>query len=481
MSKFNESVTTKNKTTNLAGGEGFTMTPELELVSALLTSFLEDKFYESGKKRQTRIESLVAKVDPQFAAKASIFARTEFGMRSVSHVVAGWIGMNVKGESWTKNYFDKIVHRPDDMLEIMSYVKAHKGKQSHAMRKGFAKAFERFDAYQLAKYRASNKAIKLVDVVNTVHPQHNDALGALVRDELRNENTFESKVSAAGSSKEAKQEAWADLISSNRIGYMALVKNLRNIIEQSNEGTIDAAIRILTNENRVKKSLLLPFRFLTAYTELEKVGNSSKVLSGLSDALDISFNNVPKFEGKTLVVVDHSGSMGSGVNSAFGRGAMFGLALAKSNDADLMHFGDEAKYISFNKNDSTLTLLRYLESLNGGYYGSTRDGGSYVGHGTNFNSIFQTADKKYDRIVIISDMQGWVGYYSPARAFGAYKSKYGANPQVYSWDINGYGSLEFPENNVATLAGWSEKIFDIMKLVETDKKALVNKINSVEL
>lgn len=483
MSKFNESVTKTNKTINLAGGEGFVMTPELELVSALLTSFLEDKFYESGKTRQTRIETLVSKVDPQFAAKASIFARTEFGMRSVSHVVAGWIGMNIKGESWTKNYFDKIVYRPDDMLEIMSYVKAHKGKQSHAMRKGFAKAFERFDAYQLAKYRASGKAIKLVDVVNTVHPYHNEALGKLIRDELRNTNTFESKLSEAGQNggAESKGEAWADLISSNRIGYMALVKNLRNIITQSNEGTIDGAVRILTDENRVKKSLLLPFRFLTAYTELESVTNSSKVLSGLSDALDISFSNVPKFDGKTLVVIDHSGSMGSGVNSAFGRGAMFGLALAKSNDADLMHFGDDAKYLSFNKNDSTLTLLRYLDGLNGGYYGSSRGSGSYVGHGTNFNSIFETADKKYDRIVIISDMQGWTGYYSPARSFGAYKNKFGANPQVYSWDINGYGTLEFPENNVATLAGWSEKIFDIMKLVETDKKALVNKINSVEL
>lgn len=118
MSKFNQSAATTNKTTNLAGGEGFVMTPELELVSALLTSFLEDKFYESGAKRQSRIESLVDKVDPLFAAKASIFARTEFGMRSVSHVVAGHIAGTVKGEQWTKRYFDRVVYRPDDMMEL---------------------------------------------------------------------------------------------------------------------------------------------------------------------------------------------------------------------------------------------------------------------------------------------------------------------------------------------------------------------------
>lgn len=480
MSKFNTSTATTSKTTNLAGGEGFKMTPELELVSALLTSFLEDKYYESGEKRQTRIEDLIAKVDPLFAAKASIFARTEFGMRSVSHVVAGQIAGTVKGEEWTKRYFDKVVYRPDDMMEILSYYYSNFGKnEPNALKKGFAKALENFDEYQLAKYRASSKSLKLVDIVNLVHPKHNEAIAKLVNDELRNKRTFEAKLSKAGQTGEegAKAAAWAELVKSGEIGYMALLKNLRNIINETDDEVVEAAVKLLTNENRIKKSLLLPFRFLTAYEQLENNSRSSKVLSGISDALDISFANVPKFDGKTLVVIDHSGSMGNGTNSSFGKGAMFGIALARSSDADLMHFGDEAEYLSFNKNDSTLTILKYLDTLNQGWTG----GKGYVGHGTNFNAIFQKADKKYDRIVIISDMQGWVGYYSPAREFAAYKTRYGANPFVYSWDIQGYGSLEFPENQVATLAGWSEKTFDIMKLVETDKKALIKKINDIEV
>lgn len=483
MAKFNQSAATNHKTTNLAGGESFTMTPELELVSALLTSFLEDKYYESGEKRQTRIEELVEKVDPLFAAKASIFARTEFGMRSVSHVVAGQIAGTVKGEEWTKRYFDKVVYRPDDMMEILSYYYSNYGKtEPNALKKGFAKAFERFDEYQLAKYRASTKALKLVDIVNLVHPRHNEGIAKLVNDELRNERTFEAKLSKAGQSNEegSKAQAWGELVKSGEIGYMALLKNLRNIINETEDEVVDAAVKLLTNENRIKKSLLLPFRFLTAYEQLEKISNSSKVLTGLSDALDISFANVPKFDGKTLVVVDHSGSMGSGTTSHFGKGAMFGIALARSSGADLMHFGDTAEYLSFNKNDSTLTLMRWLNSLNQGYgYGSGRSGN--VGHGTNFNAIFQTADKAYDRIVIISDMQAWQGFYHPGAALGSYKAKYNANPFVYSWDIAGHGTLEFPENQVATLAGWSEKTFDLMKMVETDKKALINKINSIEV
>src|SRR6266567_1084910 len=151
MSKFNSAAAT-HQTTNLAGGTAYAMTPELELVSALLTSFLEDKFYQSGQNRQAALVDAFKRVDPLFGAKAALYARNEFGMRSVSHVVAGEIAATVKGQEWTKRFFDKIVRRPDDMTEILSYYYANHGKnEPQALRKGFAMAFGRFDEYQLAK------------------------------------------------------------------------------------------------------------------------------------------------------------------------------------------------------------------------------------------------------------------------------------------------------------------------------------------
>lgn len=486
MSKFNSTAATESKTTNLAGGEAFKMTPELELVSALLTSFLEDKYYETGKTRQTRIEDLIKNVDPLFAAKAAIYARTEFGMRSVSHVVAGTIAGTVKGQEWTKRFFDKIVYRPDDMMEILSYYYDNYSKnEPQALRKGFSKAFTRFNEYQLAKYRGEGKSVKLVDIVNVVHPAHSEAIRKLVNDELRNTDTFEAKLSQAGKSADenAKGAAWGELIKSGKIGYMALVKNLRNIVQDSPE-SIDAAVELLTNEKKIKGSLLLPFRFMTAYQELQNIQGSSKILGGLSKALDISFANVPQFEGKTAVIVDHSGSMGSGFGSNFIKGAMFGIGLARSSGADLLHFGDTTEYLSFNPADTTMTLVKWLDSLNQGGYGYYENGPGTkgnVGHATNFASIFQTLNDRYDRIVIISDMQGWVGHNVPSSPLSAYRNKFNANPYLYSWDISGYGTLQFPEQRVATLSGWNEKVFDIMKLVETDKKALVNKINAIDL
>jgi 60 kDa SS-A/Ro ribonucleoprotein len=81
-------------------------------------------------------------------------------------------------------------------------------------------------------------------------------------------------------------------------------------------------------------------------------------------------------------------------------------------------------------------------------------------------------NKKYNWVTILSDMQGWIGDYCPVASFLACKNKFKVNPFIYSFDLKGYGSMQFPEPNVFALAGFSEKVFDIMKLLEQDKKAL---------
>lgn len=485
MSRFNDSSAATYKTTNKAGGSAYKMTPELELVSTLLTSFLEDKFYQSGSSRITQIKDAFKKVDPLFAAKASIYARNEFGMRSVSHVIAAEIAKTVKGEQWTKRYFDKIVHRPDDMMEILScyYGRKKNHNEPAALKKGFASAFSRFDEYQLAKYRGATKSVKLVDIVNLVHPAHSEAIKRLVNDELRNKKTFEAVLSKAGQSdnEEAKREAWADLVKSGKLGYFALLRNLRNIIEEAPEVT-SLAIEQLTNEKAIKKSLVLPFRFLTAADEISKISGreAKEVLVGLNRALDISASNLPKFDGETLVAIDSSGSMmGYGGTSPIQKSALFGAMLVKSNYADVILWDNTATHLSCNPLDSTLSIANQIIA-------------QCRGGGTDISVPFREARRAYNRIIILTDEQSWghnrysYGYNmytnttSPAE-LQAYRNRTGADPVVYNWDMQGHGTLQFPENNVATLAGWSDKVFDIMKLVETDKQALVHTIERVEI
>lgn len=97
------------------------------------------------------------------------------------------------------------------------------------------------------------------------------------------------------------------------------------------------------------------------------------------------------------------------------------------------------------------------------------------------DKFYESENETQNRIIILSDMQGWIGDECPSKEFNVYKKIYQANPYIYSFDLSGYGTLQFPENNVFALAGFSEKCFDIMKLMEKDKNALINDINKIEL
>jgi hypothetical protein len=482
MSKFNTTIQKgKTKTVNHAGGEAYKQSKELELVSILLTSFVTDTFYRSSSDTLERLKVLLSEVDPKFAAKAAIFARDKFGMRSITHALAGELTSYSAGLEWSKNFYDKVVVRPDDMMEIVSYyisnkTDSKKPKFPNSLKKGFAKAFDRFDGYQIAKYKSDSKDVKLVDVVNLVHPvptqKNKEALSQLISGDLKNTQTWESMLSQAGQSAsneeelgQLKSEAWSDLISSKKIGYFALLRNLRNIITQSPE-SVQGACQLLVDEKLIKSSRVLPFRFKTAHDEISNLPSSKTtrdVLVALDSALGISVSNVPKFDGESLVVIDTSGSM-SGKPSEIA--SLFGAILAKSNNCDVMTFDNTARYVNYNPNDSVLTI---------------RNSFRFSGGGTNFQDIFVKANKKYDRIIILSDMQAWMGYNTPAKQFVTYKTKYSVSPFVYSWDLNGLGTMQFPENNVFALAGFSDKVFDVMKWLETDRNQLYKMIDEIEL
>ena len=421
MSKFNTATVNRTKTTNLAGGEAYTQAPELELASILLTSFVEDSFYRSAGDTNKRVGELLTQVDPEFAAKAAIFARDRFGMRSISHVVAGELAGRVSGLPWAKDFYSTIVVRPDDMTEIMSYFKSKTGLTStKAMQKGFANAFGKFDAYQLAKYRGKGKEFSLVDVANLVHPRPTEknatALAQLIEGTLRSTGTWEAELTKAGQKAETaeekaenKKEAWGEMVRSRKIGYFALLRNLRNIATDAPD-VLDEALVLLVDRKLIKKSRVLPFRFLTAYTQFfsEDVAGKQKILNALSDAMDIAVDNVPTLDGRTLLALDTSSSM-LGYGGYYGRmdkldpkapaviGAQLMAALFKKNpdNTDLMVFEGVAEYITLDGGDATLSITRQIVNRVGG--GST-----------NTPDVFARANKAYDRVIILSDMQTWV-------------------------------------------------------------------------
>jgi 60 kDa SS-A/Ro ribonucleoprotein len=472
MSKFNSTIQARTATTNLAGGKAYSESPKLELASLLITSTLQDQFYRSESQQMKALKGLITKIDPIFVAKAAIYARNEFGVRSITHVVAGELGKTVKGQKWTKSFFEKVVRRPDDILEILAYYKANHGDSiPNSMKKGLGAVLSKLSEHALAKYKSSNSDIKMVDAINLLHPKHSDAIEALIKGKLKTAETWETKLTQAGQKaeneddlKEVKSDAWKSLLLEKKLGYMALIRNIRNILEHCPE-LVSELCEQLVNEAAIKKSLMFPFRFMTA---LEQVTDRN-VIRALNKAIDISLANVPKFDGKTLIALDTSGSMTSGKcgsSSAAKVGALFAAVLYKVNDAELMSFSDDAQYVNLNPDDSTLTLAGSIPFRSGG---------------TNFNSIFFKAKNKYDRIIILSDMQGWIMGGAPSQSLANYRNHLSANPKIYSFDLCGYGTLQFPENNVYCMAGFSDKVFDIMGLLERDRNALVNAIEKIEL
>lgn len=507
-------------TVNLAGGAAYSESKKLELVSILLTSFVSDQFYRSAGSTIDRLRAVMSEVnDPLFVAKAALFARNEYGMRSISHVAAAWIAQNVHGKSWLKSFFCNIVRRPDDALEICALLIDSEGKVklSNAAKKGFALALSKFDAYQLSKYTCSNGTVKLVDLVNLVHPTTEakatvssqeyfdyclstkkckrfgvsrkilskatveiDAFRALTMGLLKNNTTTSRALTRIGQNVEgeenqleARKEFWVESIKNRSIGYLDLVRSLTKICKDAPE-VIDDVCDILVNANMIRRSLTMP---LTLHLAL-KMTDNAQLGRALNKALELSCSNVPKLPGKTLVVIDVSGSMGISAlgpngnkNSSCSEIAkLMGAILAKAVNADVMVFADRAAIVKVNTLDSIQTMVDSMKAS--------------VGGGTNFHSIFEYLNKnnaKYDRIAIFSDCQGWVDRHPISSVWNPYVQMVGHKVFLYSFDLHGYGTLMFPQENVFACAGYSDKIFSAMQTMETEKATLVSQIESVSL
>jgi len=467
MSKFNTKESTK--TTNLAGGVAYEMGSEMELVHAVLSTFLENKFYESGDERIERICQLVATNKPEFVARLAKVARTEFHMRSVSHVLIGELAKTHKGDDLVKRTIVACALRPDDLTEICAYVGTPLPKQ---VKRGVRNALLKFNRYQLAKYRGEGKKWSLVDLFNMTHPkpQHANeeqkkAWKDLMSGDLQSFDTWEVE-----SSRKADAKTWEDLVLEGKLGYMALIRNLNNLIKHnvSKEAQL-AAVAKLTDADEVRRSKQLPFRFYTAY---KNVTGNRLFSDAISEAMDLAVSNVPKLEGKTLIAVDTSGSM---TGDPIEKAAIFGATLLKANvDADVVLYDTEIEEFSGSGRTPVADLAdRIIHDAMGG--------------GTETSLVFSYAtgsQTKYDRIIIISDSESWAEGWSMVdsvqSAYEAYRKKTGSDPMVYAIDIQGYGTKDVTGGRVFHLAGWSSRLLDFIGQVERGNE-LVDYIKGVEL
>lgn len=467
MTKFNSSQTIR--TTNKSGHAAYKMHDKQKLVTQVLTSFFnERKFYgdNSNEMRQT-IKAVIEK-DPQFVANLAVFARREFNMRSVSHVLVAFLAHEVAGKPYVRKTVKAVSLRGDDVTEIMAFYLSEFGKPiPNGLKKGIADVMTGFDEYTLAKYKGEGKAVKMRDLLCLCRPTpkteaQSELWKRLLNGELQTPYTWETQLSANGNN----AQTWKSLIDSGKVGYMALLRNLRNILN-ANPSNVNKVLDTIQNPEAVKRSKQLPFRFLAAYKEVANIGGS-RVLDALENAVEAACENVPHLSGTTVIAVDVSGSMSGTVS---GKSGMHCYEIAMMLGLIANKICDNSIFYVFNNN-----IKKYALSHRSGILYTAMNAG--CGGGTNMQLPFQKMiedNVRADRIIILSDNEcNSSGYWNvPVQKIAdAYRKKANHDLWVHAIDLQGYGSQQFHGEKTNVIAGWSEKVFDFINLAEQGEGTL---------
>lgn len=281
------------------GAPAAVLTAEQALRRSVLSCLLwETEFYEDGQTIADRIAALAIEVAPQALADLAVEARERFNLRHAPLMLL--VGLVRHGGPLVAPTIERVIQRADDLTELLAiYWRNGKRPLSKQMKRGLAVAFAKFDAYQLAKYDRDGP-VKLRDVLFLVHAKPADeAQGALWKQvaerTLASPDTWEVALSG-GADKKATFER---LLAERKLGYLALLRNLRNMDQAGvDEALVTEAILARRGAHRV-----LPFRYVAAARAAPRFER------WLDEALMETVLQGPVFHGRTIVLVDVSGSM----------------------------------------------------------------------------------------------------------------------------------------------------------------------------
>lgn len=480
--RFNKKAHTKNlrnradAIVNHGGGLAFRPSPELDLYLRACAALIEDQFYRSGSKQLAELRKAIHACSRDYVLRLAHYARTEMKLRTLPVILLAEASRMVTKEAneskaMVREYAPLILRRADEPAEVLAYYKEAFGRSwPNALKKGVADALGRFDEYQLAKYDRP-RDLKLRDVIRITHPKpENDSRADLYRraiaGELATPKTWETMISTKGST----AENWNDIAPS--MGTMALMRNLRNFEKTGATKATEIARARFRNAEAIRKSRILPFRWLSA---LEAVSDS-KTKDALREAIELSVANVPRFVGSTAIFCDNSGSMHSPLSAKSSlryiqvASLMGALATHLSSESYLVGaFGQSYADVDVSRRDSVLTNAAKIAGTN-------------VGHSTLAHLAIRSLRERklrVDRVFVFSDMQAYASAWgrigeSLAEEWAKYVSTVNPNAILYSVDLAGYGSLQWPEDsrNVIFLAGWSERIFELVPMVERGADAV---------
>lgn len=404
------------------GGPAAVIKPYDELRRTVLNCLLwEDTFYEDGVAIADRIKTLCqnARISISQLAGLATEARTVHHLRHVPLILLVHAARRPRTPRENKELEASLVtacDRPDQITEFLSlYWKEGKCPLTHWIKRGLGKALARFSAYHLGKYNR-DKPIKLRDVMFLVHAKphiaayhftvrapaiskprykrgetsRHNVLGAsfakLADNTLESPDTWEVRLSAAGKScEETKKQVWEDLLQRGKLGDLALLRNLRNMREEKVDESLISAVFSTKNFNRI-----WPYQFIAAAT------HAPWAEPMLEPAMMKAAASLDKLSGKTLLLVDVSGSMneemsGKSKMKRFDAAAGLAVLLREIGETDVFSFNTQ---VTLHPPRHGFALRDSLKALLGG--------GTYLG-----NALARIAKEggHYARVIVITDEQ----------------------------------------------------------------------------
>lgn len=476
------------------------------MYAAVATAGLSDHFYEKSDARLGRIKELMLKTDPEFVARLAVYTRTEMYMRSIPMVLAVELASMNSGNALVGKTVAGVVRRADEITELLAYYQIANertgikklNKLSKQIQKGLSEAFNRFDEYQFAKYNRATE-VKLRDALFLVHPKAKDEnqqllFNKIVNNELQTPYTWETELSALGQLHFANEQAraaaltqkWEALIDSKKLGYMALLRNLRNImLANVSAEHMQKVCAFLSDKLAVANSKQLPFRFLAAYREIKTMSSefATMAMNALEDAVAASAQNLKGFDASTRVLIacDVSGSMQQRVSAKsqimmYDIGLMLGMLMqSRCKRVVTGMFGDTWKVINMPNRGILANVQEYYK----------REG--EVGYSTNGYKVIDDLIERrvvMDKVMLFTDCQLWSSHAVGAsfeKSWNRYKA-IAPQARLYLFDLSGYSKtpLSIERNDVNLISGWSDKVFDVLNMIENGRDA-IEKIKNINL
>jgi len=452
--------------------EKITNAEELLRRSVMACMLWEDSFYEDGKSIADRILSYVKDVSPERVAEIAMEARTQMKLRHVPLLITRQMARLDTHKYLVAKTLYEIIQRPDELSEFLAiYWKDKKEKLSAQVKKGLARAITKFNEYSLAKYNQDG-AVKLRDVLFLSHAKPDSGIAGYTRDTRKKKNhqvpqdegsqlftklvtgtlktpdTWEVEISAKGNN----AASWTRLVNEKKLGDMAVLKNLRNMIESGvSHDMIRKAI------DGIKGDRVLPFRYISA------AKYAPKFEPEIEQALFRTLDQYPKLPGKTIIVIDISGSMGGKLSAKSDMDRLDAACAMAAIARELCEIpviyataGDDGRRIHATIEIPARRGFALAEAIKNSRE-TIGGGGVFLRQVTDF---IREKEKTADRILVITDEQDCdrSSECSPDTAIPFGKNNYILNVGTYEKGI--------AYKKWIHISGWSEAIIDYIRVYE---------------